>query len=132
MNDSTIHGLLYQDNDESNNVSRTPEWISIEFRFPIFIGVILLAVLFGLDVTTTNVVLLSGGYEQNSVMALIVQYPALHLMIKGIVIIAITLITQDRDCMTKGKGLIILVPVLLLYSLVIYNNATVMRQLVGI
>jgi len=124
------HALFHPD----KNASGGPEtrWLHSEFRFPIFLGFILLSVLFGLDVVTTSLVLFMGGYEQNTVMAVVVHYPAIHLAIKGIALIAIAFITQYGDQVTHGKGLVILGPVLLFYAFVIVNNATVVAQLAAI
>lgn len=102
-----------------------------DFRFPLFIGIILLAVLFGLDVATTNIILLLGGYEQNAVMALIIHYPIIHLAIKGAVLGIITIIVQYCDSRFKGSGIYVLIPIILLYSFVIYNNTLVIRGLTG-
>ena len=100
------------------------------FSFPLFLGVILLAVLFGLDIATTDMILLLGGDEQNPLMAIITHYPILHIAIKGFVIIFITLIVQYSDYKLKGSGIWILVPIILLYSFVVYNNATVLQELI--
>jgi hypothetical protein len=100
-----------------------------EFSFPLFFGIILLAVLFGLDIATTDMILFLGGYEQNPLMALITQYPVLHIAIKGLVIIFIALVVQYSDYKIKGAGIWILLPVIFLYSFVVYNNATVLHGL---
>jgi hypothetical protein len=102
------------------------------FSFPLFVGVILLAVLFGFDIATTDLILLLGGYEQNPLMAFIIQYPILHIAIKGLVIIFITLVVQYSDYKVKGSGIWILLPVILLYSYVVYNNATVLQGLIQV
>ena len=85
--------------------------------------------LFGLDVATTDMILLLGGYEQNAIMALIINYPAVHIAIKGLAIILITIMVQYSDCRLKRSGLYILAPVILLYSFVVYNNVTVLKAL---
>ena len=119
------------------NQSKTISVLNLEtfllsdFRFPLFIGIVLLAVLFGLDVATTNIILLLGGYEQNAVMALIIHYPVIHLAIKGTVLGVITIIVQYCDFRFKGSGIYVLIPVILLYSFVIYNNTLVIRALIG-
>jgi len=100
-----------------------------DFRVPVFFGIILLAVLFGLDVATTDMILLLGGYEQNAIMALIINYPAVHIAIKGLAIVLITIMVQYSDCRLKGSGIYILAPVILFYSFVIYNNVTVLKIL---
>jgi hypothetical protein len=103
-----------------------------DFSFPLFFGVILLAVLFGLDVATTNMILLLGGYEQNTIMALIIDYPVVHIAIKGFVIIFIALVVQFSECKIKGSGLCALCVIIFIYSFVIFNNVTVMKNLAGI
>jgi len=100
--------------------------------FPLFLGVILLAVLFGLDIATTNMILLLGGYEQNVIMALVINHPVIHIMIKGAAIVLITLIVQYSECKIKGSGLVALLIVILLYSYVIFNNVMVMKGIVGL
>ncbi|HTY16065.1 MAG TPA: DUF5658 family protein [Methanoregulaceae archaeon] len=107
------------------------DFLLSDFRFPLFVGIILLAVLFGLDVATTNIILLLGGYEQNAIMALIIHYPVIHLIIKGVALGVIAIIVQYCDSRFKGSGVIILIPVILLYSFVIYNNTLVIRALTG-
>ena len=100
--------------------------------FPIFTGVILLAVLFGLDIATTNMILLLGGYEQNIIMALIINHPIIHLAIKGVAIVVITLIVQYSECKIKGSGLFTIFAIIILYSFVIFNNVIVMKGMVGL
>ena len=113
------------------NLFNLEDFLLSDFRFPLFIGIILLAVLFGLDVATTNLILLLGGYEQNAVMALIIHYPVIHLAIKGVVIGIITISVQYCDFRFKGSGVYILIPVIFMYSFIIYNNTLVIRGLTG-
>jgi hypothetical protein len=111
--------------------TRINAFLCCNFRFPLFFGIILLAVLFGLDVATTNIILLLGGYEQNAIMALVVHYPVIHLAVKGIVLGFIAISVQYCDFRFRGSGLYVLIPVILLYSFVIYNNTLVIRGLTG-
>ncbi len=101
-----------------------------DFSFPLFFGVTLLAVLFGLDIATTNMVLLLGGYEQNVLMAVIIDSPIIHLAIKGLVLIFITFVVLFSECKIKGSGLCALFMMICFYSFVIYNNAMVLQDLV--
>jgi hypothetical protein len=118
------------------NDTTNPDFFSLhrclyhDFSFPLFFGIILLAVLFGLDIATTDMILFLGGYEQNPIMALITQYPIIHVAIKGLVIIFITLVIQYSDYKIKGAGIWVLLPVILLYAFVVYNNATVLHGLI--
>lgn len=102
------------------------------FSFPLFFGVILLAALFGLDIATTNMILLLGGYEQNAIMALIVNYPIIHIAVKIHAIIFIALVVWFSEYKIKGSGLVTLFILILFYSFVIYNNGTVLLGLIHI
>ena len=114
-----------------NSILNLERFLPSDFRFPLFFGIILLAVLFGLDVATTDIILLLGGYEQNAIMALVVHYPAIHLVVKGIVLGFIAISVQYCDFRFKGSGLYVLVPVILMYSFIIFNNTLVIRGFTG-
>lgn len=106
--------------------------LSHDINFPLFFCIILLAVLFGLDVATTDMILLLGGHEKNALMAFIIDYPAIHIGIKGLVIIFIACIVQFSECKIKGSGLCALFVIISLYSFVIFNNAIVLQNLVQV
>ena len=116
---------------ETISVHSLETFLLSDFRFPLFIGIVLLAVLFGLDVATTNIIVLLGGYEENAIMALVIHYPVIHLAIKGAVLGVITVVVQYCDSRFRGSGMYILIPVILLYAFVIYNNTLVIRELTG-
>lgn len=103
-----------------------------QFSFPLFFSVILLAVLFGLDIATTDMIVLLGGYEQNILMALVIQYPVVHVIVKGLAIVAITLIAQFSECKIKRSGISALLIIICYYSFVIINNLAVLRELMQI
>lgn len=102
-----------------------------EVSFPLFFCIILLAVLFGLDIATTNMILLLGGYEKNMFMVLITSYPLFHLAIKGLVLFLIIFVVQFSECKIKGSGQFGIFVIIALYSFVIYNNVSVLVRLAG-
>jgi hypothetical protein len=98
---------------------------------PLFIGVVLLSVLFGLDVATTTMVLSLGGMEGNVLMSGIAQFPFLHLLIKGITMIAIALVVRWADTIVRGIGLYPLSLVIVVYAIAVANNVGVLLLLRG-
>lgn len=91
----------------------------------------ILGALFLLDIITTQIILRMGGVELNPVMAGIVSNPALHLIIKAVmllVIFAVSLIAEQR---VKGSGIFFYGVLILLYSVVVFNNLLFILPRIG-
>ena len=82
-----------------------------------------LAVLFMMDILSTQVILSMGGVELNPVMAGIVTTPLLHVLLKCgilIMVIPVALIAESR---VRGSGLVLYAALIAMYTVVIINNA---------
>jgi len=87
---------------------------------------LVLADLFLLDILTTQLILNLGGIELNPLMAGIVTLPLLHIVLKtGIVlcIIPVALVAESR---VKGSGMVLYAALILMYTIVVLNNAAVL------
>lgn len=84
-----------------------------------------LAFLVGLDVATTEYVLLSGGVELNPFMMRFVELPLLHLAIKmGYMILAIA-IAAAGQLQHRSGGAVLSAGCVAVYGVVILNNFSV-------
>lgn len=102
----------------------------VDIGYPFFLGMILLSVLFSLDIITTTIILKLGGVELNSVMTPIVSSMPLHALLKWAVVVFIVTIARWCDEKVKNCGLLMLTIVIIWYGIVIWNNTTVMMDLV--
>ncbi|MFA5237176.1 MAG: DUF5658 family protein [Methanoregula sp.] len=87
---------------------------------------IVLAVLFMIDILSTQVILGMGGVELNPVMVGIVTTPLLHVLLKSgilMVVIPVALIAEAR---VRGSGVALYVILIAMYTTVIINNAVVL------
>ncbi|MFZ0005316.1 MAG: DUF5658 family protein [Methanoregula sp.] len=85
----------------------------------------ILAGLFLLDILTTQLILNLGGMELNPMMSGVVNSPFLHMLLKiGILIlvIAVAIIAEAR---VKGSGTALYAVLIVMYTVVILNNASV-------
>lgn len=96
---------------------------------PLFCNVVMIYVLFALDVATTDQILSLGGYEINTLMAAVVQFPLLHLVLKGLVLFFIAMIAVWSEEKVRYSGMTALLIVICWYGFVIANNMTVLISL---
>lgn len=97
----------------------------------VFFCILLIYVLFGLDIATTDMILSLGGFEANPVMVPMVDNMSLHLLLKGIILILIAATAQWSEQKIKRSGLIMLVVIIGWYSFVVMNNTSVLIRLCG-
>lgn len=86
----------------------------------------ILAFLFLLDITTTQVILGMGGVELNPLMAGMVTFPVLHIILKcGILmmVIPVALIAEER---VRGAGIALYAVLIVMYTVVNINNFSVL------
>jgi hypothetical protein len=83
---------------------------------------LILGILFLLDIITTQIILRMGGVELNPFMAGIVAYPALHLVIKAVILLIIFPVSLIAEQRVKGSGALMYCVLILLYLAVILNN----------
>jgi len=86
----------------------------------------ILAFLFLLDITTTQVILGMGGVELNPLMAGMVTFPVLHIILKCgilIMVIPVALIAEER---VRGAGIALYAVLIVMYTVVNINNFSVL------
>lgn len=96
---------------------------------PLFFNVVMIFVLFALDVATTDQILSLGGYEINTLMATVVQFPLLHLVLKGLVLLFIATVAVWSEEKVRYSGMGSLLVIICWYGFVIANNVTVLIAL---
>lgn len=96
---------------------------------PLFFNVVMIYILFALDVATTDQILSMGGYEINTLMAYVVQFPLLHLVLKGLVLLFIASVAVWSEEKVRYSGMAALLVVICWYGFVIANNVTVLIAL---
>ena len=96
---------------------------------PLFFNVVMIYVLFALDVATTDQILSLGGYEINTLMSYVVQFPLLHLVLKGFVLLFIATVAVWSEEKVRYSGMAALLVVICWYGFVIANNVTVLISL---
>ncbi|NYT06432.1 MAG: hypothetical protein GKC04_08750, partial [Methanomicrobiales archaeon] len=64
-------------------------------------------------------------------MSGIAHLPFLHLLIKGLTMIAITLVVRWADTIVRGIGLYPLTLVIIVYAAVVVHNVTILLVLQG-
>lgn len=102
----------------------------VDIGYPFFLGMVFLSVLFSLDVITTSIILKLGGVELNGAMAPVVTSMPLHALLKWAVIIFIVAVARWCDGKVRNAGLLMVAIVIIWYGIVIFNNTTVMMDLV--
>ncbi|MFA4861865.1 DUF5658 family protein [Methanoregula sp.] len=85
-------------------------------------GTAILGMLFFLDILSTEIILKSGGVEQNPVMEGIVQWPLLHLVVKSLLLVLVIFMARAAEGQIRGSGKIFFVFIIGMYILVIGNN----------
>jgi hypothetical protein len=85
-----------------------------------------LAVLFMIDILSTQIILSMGGVELNPVMAGIVATPLLHLILKCGILLMVIPVALIAEARVKGSGVALYVALIVMYTVVIINNAAVL------
>ena len=88
--------------------------------------VLVLGTLFLLDIATTQLIIHLGGVELNPLMAGIVANPALHLGIKGAILLIVFLMSLVAEQRVKGSGVVFYCVLISLYTCVVANNICVL------
>ena len=86
----------------------------------------ILAVLFLLDIITTQVILWLGGIEMNPAMSGFVQDPLLHLAVKAATLLLIILVSLFAETKVKGSSIGFYCVIIVLYIFVLVNNVFVL------
>jgi hypothetical protein len=90
---------------------------------------IVLTGLFLLDILTTQLILKLGGIELNPLMTGVVSSPFLHMLLKiGILLLVIT-VAIIAEARVKGSGMALYAALIIMYSVIILNNASVLLTL---
>ena len=95
-----------------------------------------LAVLFMMDILSTQLILGMGGVELNPVMAGIVTIPLLHVLLKCGILMMVIPVALVAEARVRGSGVVLYAALIAMYTLVIINNTAVllphiMRQFTG-
>jgi hypothetical protein len=85
-----------------------------------------LAILFMIDILSTQIILSMGGVELNPVMAGIVATPLLHLLLKCGILLMVIPVALTAEARVKGSGVALYVALIVIYTAVIINNAAVL------
>lgn len=96
---------------------------------PLFLGVLVIWVLFILDIVSTLFILEAGGIEKNILMSFIVQWPLLHTMVKILVLILIVFVSGYCNRKIRHSGTILVSAIIGVYVIVITNNLTELNYL---
>ncbi|MBP2134418.1 hypothetical protein J2128_002384 [Methanomicrobium sp. W14] len=85
-------------------------------------GLIVLAVLFSLDVATTQFILSNGGYELNIFMKAVAGTEIFHIAVKSAVFAIIAFAVVYSNSRLKNSGTIALAAIILWYAFVFAHN----------
>jgi hypothetical protein len=85
-----------------------------------------LAVLFMIDILSTQIILGMGGVELNPVMAGIVTLPLLHVLLKCGILMLVIPVALIAEARVRGSGMALYATLIAMYTVVIINNAAVL------
>ena len=88
----------------------------------IIFGLIILGVLFGLDIGTTEFILSNGGYEINILMRSVVSSEVIHLALKLSVLLLIAFVVFHSNSKLKNSGTMALLLIIIIYLITVINN----------
>lgn len=109
-----------------------PSWCIVlrdGMRAVLSVGILVVCILFGLDIVTTTLALSCGASELNVFMAGIVEQPAVHTAVKGMVLLCIALTTSFLETKIEGSGLYLLAVIIGFYAFTIAHNLSVILPL---
>ena len=86
----------------------------------------ILAVLFLLDITTTQAILGMGVVELNPLMAGVVAFPLLHVILKCGILLLVIPIALIAESKVRGAGVALYAILIVTYTAVTFNNITVL------
>ena len=93
-------------------------------------GLIFLAVLFFLDIATTQFILTNGGYELNMLMKGIVNSELFHAGVKTVVFALITTAVLYCNSKIKKSGTFALSAIIMWYIITIIHNLVAISELI--
>ena len=91
-----------------------------------FLFAFVLAVLFMIDILSTQIILGMGGVELNPVMAGIVNAPLLHVILKCGILMLVIPVALIAEARVRGSGMALYAALIAMYTVVIINNAAVL------
>jgi hypothetical protein len=103
--------------------------ISGDMNAPVFIGIVILACLFGIDIATTSIGLSLGASEANDLMVRFVGTPFTHFFVKWLVVVLMAITVRWCDEIIPGVGLNFLAVLIGWYSFTVANNIHVIMGL---
>lgn len=111
------------------NMRHVWKTISGDMNTPVFIGIIILASLFGIDIATTSIGLSLGAAEANNVMVVFVGSPFSHFVLKWLVLVLMAMTVRWCDDVIPGVGVNVVAVLIGWYSFTVANNIHVLMGL---
>ena len=90
--------------------------------FVIMAGLVILGILFGLDIATTQFILSNGGYEMNILMQSVVSSGLFHIAVKLLVLSLIGGVVIYSNSKLKNSGTKVLFAIIVWYMIVAVHN----------
>jgi hypothetical protein len=100
--------------------------ISGDMDTPVFIGIIILACLFGVDIATTSIGLSLGATEANHVVVSFVGSYFTHFLLKWLVVVLMAMAVRWTDHIIPGVGQNVVAVLIGWYSFAVANNIHVL------
>ena len=97
----------------------------------IYIGILILAILFGVDIATTSIGLSLGAAEANTIMIRFVGSPFTHFFIKWLVVVLMAITVRWCDEIIPGVGIHFLAVLIGWYSFTVANNIHILLGMVS-
>jgi len=84
---------------------------------------LILAILFLLDIISTQIILMQGGVEFNPVMIAVVANPPVHYAIKGVTLLLISIVALIAEKKVRGSAIPFYCMIVLMYLAVFVHNS---------
>jgi hypothetical protein len=88
------------------------------------------AMLFLLDIVTTQEILNLGGVELNPLMLGIVGSPLVHVLVKFGFLLAVIPVTLVAESRVRGSGIYFYAALITMYTIVLVNNTLVLLPMI--
>jgi hypothetical protein len=104
----------------------------LDIRLPLFLGIVILYILFSIDIVTTEAILRLGGVELNRLMTEIVSYPMGHIALKGAVLTLVAGVCVWAEERIARSGIATMAIIIAFYMVVaLHNSETLYLMMTG-
>lgn len=114
---------------------RFPRFISTisasDIRLPVFLGILILTLLFSIDIVTTELILRLGGTELNRLMAGVVAFPVAHIVVKGAVLVLVAGVCVWAEERIARSGIAAMAIISAIYVIVALHNAETLYLMIA-